>query len=81
MVYIQGHSVPQANHEVLDLLVAARNELAQVGNYNMVRKMHIVPWDIWILGDIVWSDKFSVPMSVWFSIMDVYLIIFKTEYS
>lgn len=39
MVYIQGHSVPQANHEVLDLLVAARNELAQVGNYNMVRKM------------------------------------------
>lgn len=43
MVYIQGHSVPQANHEVLHELIAARNELAQVGNYNMVRKMHIVP--------------------------------------
>lgn len=35
MAYVQGHSVPQANHEVLDKLIAARHELAQVGNYNM----------------------------------------------
>lgn len=33
MVYVQGNSVPLANHEVLDKLIAARHELAQVANY------------------------------------------------
>lgn len=30
LVYVQGNSVPRANHEVLDKLIAARHELAQV---------------------------------------------------
>lgn len=39
MVYVQGNSVPHANLGVLDKLIAARHELAQVlffatsGNY------------------------------------------------
>lgn len=30
MAYIKGNSVPHANHEVLDKLIAARHELSQV---------------------------------------------------
>ncbi|XP_024039331.1 mitochondrial intermediate peptidase, mitochondrial isoform X3 [Citrus clementina] len=43
MVYIQGHSVPQANHEVLDLLVAARNELAQIMGYRSYAEFIVMP--------------------------------------
>lgn len=30
MVYVEGNSVPQANHGVLEKLIASRHELAQV---------------------------------------------------
>lgn len=36
MVYIEGNSVPHANHGVLDKLIAARHELAQVSAYSFM---------------------------------------------
>ncbi|KAH9678299.1 mitochondrial intermediate peptidase [Citrus sinensis] len=43
MVYIQGHSVPQANHEVLHELIAARNELAQIMGYRSYAEFIVMP--------------------------------------
>lgn len=36
MVYIQGNSVPHANHGVLEKLIASRHELAQVSTYSFM---------------------------------------------
>lgn len=33
MVYVEGNSVPHANHGVLEKLIASRHELAQVSAY------------------------------------------------
>jgi len=43
MVYIQGNSVPHANHGVLEKLIAARHELSQVCTYSFMILCSILP--------------------------------------
>ncbi|KAJ0043998.1 hypothetical protein Pint_17259 [Pistacia integerrima] len=43
MAYVQGNSVPHANHEVLDKLIAARHELAQIMGYRSYADFMVEP--------------------------------------
>ncbi|XP_044468095.1 mitochondrial intermediate peptidase, mitochondrial isoform X2 [Mangifera indica] len=43
LVYVQGNSVPRANHEVLDKLIAARHELAQMMGYRSYADFMVKP--------------------------------------
>ncbi|KAJ0099535.1 hypothetical protein Patl1_19934 [Pistacia atlantica] len=43
MAFVQGNSVPHANHEVLDKLIAARHELAQIMGYRSYADFMVQP--------------------------------------
>ena len=62
MVYIQGNSVPSGNIGVLDKLIAARHEIAQVN------QVHIRCLTIFVINYVLIQDVFESFME-WFDII------------